>query len=207
MKSLFAVFFSVVSICAAFAFDEASLNAKRADNVTKKWYGEVGKYDYLLSLKGGKPVSYDAMKAGIREKIVAAYTTAGVKMNPSVEVKIDQVALSLAFWSFPEFKSDAIKDTKALTANPQFYIYVSSSEVNDSIRYNALVEGIATNKLSRLNVLKSIDFIIQHATTLEEAKAKADLKRLNRVLSPKLISDKANWEPIVAKIRTALETY
>jgi len=40
-----------------------------------------------------------------------------------------------------------------------------------------------------------------------EAEAKALLKQINRVVSPKLVTNKDKWEPVVVLIRTALETY
>lgn len=42
---------------------------------------------------------------------------------------------------------------------------------------------------------------------VDETKAKTTLKKLNRLYSPHLIKDKASWEPVVAMIRTALDTY
>ena len=40
-----------------------------------------------------------------------------------------------------------------------------------------------------------------------EAEAKALLKKINRIITPKLSTDKERWEPVVATIRTMLETY
>lgn len=40
-----------------------------------------------------------------------------------------------------------------------------------------------------------------------ETEAKAVLKQINRVISPKLSIDKERWEPAVVMIRTMLETY
>lgn len=40
-----------------------------------------------------------------------------------------------------------------------------------------------------------------------ETEAKALLKQINRVVSPKLVTNKEKWEPVVVLIRTALETY
>lgn len=40
-----------------------------------------------------------------------------------------------------------------------------------------------------------------------ETEAKALLKRINRVVSVKLTTDKERWEPVVVLVRTALETY
>ena len=40
-----------------------------------------------------------------------------------------------------------------------------------------------------------------------EAEAKALLKQINRIITPKLSTDKERWEPVVAMIRTMIETY
>ena len=40
-----------------------------------------------------------------------------------------------------------------------------------------------------------------------EAEARAILKQINRIITPKLSADKERWAPIVATIRTMLETY
>ena len=36
---------------------------------------------------------------------------------------------------------------------------------------------------------------------------KTDLQKMNRKFSKNLLDDKAAWEPVIAKIRTTLETY
>ena len=36
---------------------------------------------------------------------------------------------------------------------------------------------------------------------------KSDLQRLNRKFSKNLLDNKAAWEPVIAKLRTTLETY
>ena len=45
------------------------------------------------------------------------------------------------------------------------------------------------------------------SASIDEKTVKADLKKLNRLFSPKLLKDKAAWEPVIAMIRTALDTY
>lgn len=56
-------------------------------------------------------------------------------------------------------------------------------------------------------VRSAVDALIKLAPMVDEAKAKTTLKKLNRLYSPRLIKDKASWEPVVAMIRTALDTY
>ena len=75
-------------------------------------------------------------------------------------------------------------------------------------KYNALYKYLTLKDLTpSIDVMKATDAFIAHCAYVDEAKAKKDLKTINRVISPRLISDKEKWEPIVAKIRTALETY
>lgn len=52
-----------------------------------------------------------------------------------------------------------------------------------------------------------VDTYIKLLPNVEEAKAKEGLKKINRIFSPYLLKDKTAWEPIIASIRTALETY
>jgi len=54
---------------------------------------------------------------------------------------------------------------------------------------------------------KGVEIIIKYGPIVNVTTQKADLQLLNRLASPKLLKNKAEWEPIVAKIRTALETY
>ena len=41
----------------------------------------------------------------------------------------------------------------------------------------------------------------------DAAEMKTFLQNVNRKYSPQLINDKAAWEPIIAQVRTVLETY
>lgn len=57
------------------------------------------------------------------------------------------------------------------------------------------------------NAALIVDMYIKLLPDVEEAKAKEGLKKINRIFSPYLLKNKTAWEPIVASIRTALETY
>ena len=75
-------------------------------------------------------------------------------------------------------------------------------------KYNTLYKYLTLKDLTpSVITVRAADAFIAHCAYVDEAKAKKDLKTINRVISPRLISDKEKWEPIVAKIRTALETY
>jgi hypothetical protein len=74
-------------------------------------------------------------------------------------------------------------------------------------RYVLLKNWAMNNDIVNLNQ-KAIDAMIEAANDcdIEEAVLKADLKKLNRKYSAKLIKNKEKYEPVVAKIRTILET-
>ena len=81
---------------------------------------------------------------------------------------------------------------------------------NDADKFDKCVEFLPMAKVGRAKqraFLKLIDSFIKLCPSMEESKAKAALKLLNRQYSPYLISDKTAWEPVIAKIRTALEAY
>lgn len=83
------------------------------------------------------------------------------------------------------------------------------SPLSSEVKYAGLYNYLSSRSLSPStpSTIKAVDAFIAGCATVDEAKAKKDLKTLNRMISPKLITDKEKWEPIVAKIRTALETY
>lgn len=62
-------------------------------------------------------------------------------------------------------------------------------------------------KKNPARALAGVKYYTNVITDIDPAKAKAGLNKLNRTYSPYLIEDKTAWEPVVALIRTALETY
>ena len=81
---------------------------------------------------------------------------------------------------------------------------------NDADKFDKCVEFLPMAKVDRAKqsvFLRLIDSFIKLCPSIEESKAKAALKLLNRQYSPYLISDKTAWEPVIAKIRTTLEAY
>ena len=68
-------------------------------------------------------------------------------------------------------------------------------------KYNGNIIGGQTESL------KAVKLFVKLAATVDVTTQKADLQTLNRIYSPKLLVNKTAWEPVVAIIRTALETY
>ena len=90
------------------------------------------------------------------------------------------------------------------------FVLSKSSEIGmtNSQAYTWLMDRILKKNYQNHKIAaKIIEKIIDLAPSMTNIDVKDDLKKLNRKFSPMLIKDKAKWEPIVAMIRTALETY
>ena len=115
----------------------------------------------------------------------------------------------------PYIKNLWIADAwKFCQANPTWYdeCYVCSKYrvigMTDAQAYTWLMDRLQKSKHQNPeNVSRIIDKIIDLAPGLTGIDVKADLQKLNRKYSKNLLKNKAKWEPIIAKIRTTLETY
>jgi len=115
----------------------------------------------------------------------------------------------------PYIKNLWIADAwKFCQANPTWYdeCYVCSKHrkigMTDAQAYTWLIDRLLkTKRQNPENVARMIDKIIDLAPGLTGIDVKADLQKLNRKYSKNLLKNKAKWEPIIAKIRTTLETY
>lgn len=79
--------------------------------------------------------------------------------------------------------------------------------LTDAQAYAILVNHALRHNNGPQIVSLLVDAIIDVAPNLTGVDVKADLQKLNRKYSKNLLTDKAKWEPIIAKIRTTIETY
>lgn len=111
-----------------------------------------------------------------------------------------------------KFISEAFEEAKQTGS---IYTYHIIRRYKDKLNLtDGQLEQILLDTLSKVNFEKQpknaaliVDMYIKLLPNVEEAKAKEGLKKINRIFSPYLIKNKTAWEPIVASIRTALETY
>ena len=85
--------------------------------------------------------------------------------------------------------------------------YNTELGLEDAELYKRSVDLALSVELSTKNALRLVRQIVRLAPGQDETTVKSDLKKLNRAFSPNLVKDKESWEPVVATIRTALETY
>ena len=99
-------------------------------------------------------------------------------------------------------------------SNPGWYDFVFvqncyKSVMTDAEAYAWVLDYILKQKKADPKLAKrAVAFLVEVGPNLSNnTDVKADLQRLNRIYSKNLLEDKAKWEPVVALIRTALETY
>ena len=113
----------------------------------------------------------------------------------------------------PYVKNIWIADAwKFCQANPTAYdvnYVISRAKVigmTDAQTYAWLINYLLTSRApERVELI--VDKLIDLAPGLTGIDAKADFQKLNRRFSKNLLKDKKMWEPIIAKIRTTIETY
>lgn len=101
---------------------------------------------------------------------------------------------------------------KFCQANPSAYdVYYVTARAKDIGMTDAQVYAWLKNYLLSSRYPQKVELIIDKlidlAPGLTGIDAKADFQKLNRKFSKNLLKDKQKWEPIIAKIRTTLETY
>ena len=108
-----------------------------------------------------------------------------------------------------EFVSEAWEFCKN---NPGLYdcnfVFYHSNELglDNEYIYHFIVDFI-TRHPDHLKMHKLMKTLLDVSINIDRTVVKTDLQKLNTIFSRKLLEDKTKWEPIVAEIRTVLETY
>ena len=208
MRKLFAILLFIVFAAPVFAAiatpEQLKIYQERLAAATNDL--QRGDAQANIDINGGDdPQSFD--------EIVTRTKAAFAKHNYVNDKYAISKACQIACWSYNgKFGVDAYKVAKA---DNNFFVYylarthrqalgLTDDECFDIYSVALLRDGAF---LSIDDVRSAVDDLIKLAPTVDEAKAKTTLKKLNRLYSPRLIKDKATWEPVVAMIRTALDTY
>lgn len=186
--------------------------AKKNEALAQKNYASAAYYDiHLLLGTTTEDISTYEKAEALCKPVIAKY----VQFDKSNEQHITNQAyrhglISCMFWWYKnrdiELYNAALKhDIKVIIV--EFYAS-QNSPLSSEVKYTGLYNYLSSHNLSHsATTILAVDAFIAECATVDEAKAKKDLMILNRIISPKLANDKEKWEPIVAKIRIALETY
>ena len=208
MRKLFAILLFIVFAAPVFAAiatpEQLKIYQERLAAATNDL--QRGDEQANIDIYGGDdPQSFD--------EIVTRTKAAFAKHNYVNDKYAISKACQIACWSYNgKFGADAYKVAKA---DNNFFVYylarthrqalgLTDDECFDIYSAALLRDGAF---LSMDDVRSAVDDLIKLAPMVDEAKAKTTLKKLHRLYSPRLIKDKASWEPVVAMIRTALDTY
>ena len=165
--------------------------------------------------QNGVPATFEAYKA-VYDKNVGL---AAEKISDKKELWIELTKNNLCQLALcrKEFLKEAFEFTLATdpSKNEDYIIHYYCTEdvpMEPTVRYQKLIDLMLNNTTLQTTqytkVGKYLNMVIKISIPagIDNATMKKDFQNLNRVYSIKLIENKAKYEPIVAKIRTILET-
>ena len=93
-----------------------------------------------------------------------------------------------------------------------YYVAYRTKQLNftDLQVYAYMRDYLFKNSPNATLTRQAIDVLLNAAVMVDGTdgiNVKSDLQRLNRKFSKNLLDNKAAWEPVIAKLRTTLETY
>lgn len=100
--------------------------------------------------------------------------------------------------------------SKANPSNYDIHFYLTDDDVlglSDAEVYKGIFSNLMTYNYHVSVVKRAINKLVDVSINANVTTGKEDLQRLNRKYSKNLLKDKATWEPIVALIRTTLDTF
>ena len=112
-----------------------------------------------------------------------------------------------------EFIVEAWEFCKKNPSNYDFYyVAYKAKQLNftDLQVYAYMRDYLFKNSPNATLTRQAIDVLLNAAVMVDGTdgiNVKSDLQRLNRKFSKNLLDNKAAWEPVIAKLRTTLETY
>ena len=212
MKKIFAVSLFAVLALNAFAAeykfpgynctDQAQFTAAAAEAKTP--YSRCVNTILLRMLQ--KPVSNFTEFCALVDEVVGAEKNATEAGKKSLKISLKK--------QIPYIKNLWTADVwKFCQANPSvFDLRFAMSKAKALGMSDAQLYALVTDKLlhgiyAPELVSQAIDKLAAIGPTLSGVDVKADFQKLNRRYSIFLLKNKAKWEPVIAKIRTTLETY
>lgn len=208
---------SIMMICMFAVTTFAAVPKKASPNAIKKWENfltdsKVGKYSKITAEVSLKIIKQEVTVNTFNDlkKLVEEHVK---KYGYEGQILINRIIVTIAYERFQDYQE---------ICNSEFYetckmvkstiCYAAIRKINDENKKFALYNDMFSNNIdgkfcSSISFVKAIDDYIKICVKQDENKAKQSLKILNRIVSPFLISNKEGWEPIVAKVRTALESY
>ena len=109
-----------------------------------------------------------------------------------------------------EFVKAAFAWSKTHPDRYDIFFYLNRAEelnFSDTEVYSGILENLLSYDYGVKIVKRSVEKLVDVSCSVKVTTQKADFQRLNRKYSKNLLKDKATWEPVVALIRTMIDTY
>ena len=114
----------------------------------------------------------------------------------------------ICFGRYPAFIKDAYIYSLSNPSDFDIALTLSSAAgLTNKEKYIHLVSLVTTTNYNAKLTSQAVDVIIELAVQVDTGTQKEDLQKINRFLTPKVLKDKASWEPILSKVRTVLAAY
>lgn len=162
----------------------------------------------IAVLGGETPASFD--------EIIARTSPIERKYNPAItDESIIIQSLSYACWHYnAKFVQEGYDNALQFKCSIYIYRFINSWQeklgVTDIQAYQKLMKCLKdTSKKCLLpgDYIPCLEAAMKKADAIDDQTILADLKKLNRIYTAKLIQDKAKWESLVIAIRTYMDTY
>ena len=213
MKKLFPAIvltlFAFVAVAADYEFpgwrctDAAKINAALADAKTD---AQKLQCRILLAVYDKTFASFTDLRTAV-ETVVNADTV----LPQDVKLSTARDTVKILAWSRKQNLADAYAWAKLNPSKYDLCIYENWSrplKLSDTEVYQGIVRCLEQKYNYKPSVIRvCVEKLIAAAPGADVKTQKADLQRLNRRFSPLLLTDRAAYEPIVAMIRTAIDTY
>lgn len=188
------------------AYDQTT-GADRTLAGLKKYADEIlAKVKFEKTLTGAQYISIFSLWWRQNEPEFAKGMYDLIKSTPGAESFGDA-----GLWAGAVGKYEEAYDLYYATAGwPERAMHIAIYKLNDPVKALSAANLIVAKNYSVATVKTVIRMTVEKLcgnSAINAAEMKAFLQNVNRKYSPQLINDKAAWEPIIAQVRTVLETY
>ena len=159
-----------------------------------------------LNLLSKEYTSFDDIKTMVYAE-ADKYLTQDTKRKNETAANMTKIVCQ----EYVRFRSDAFAFAQKTPSSFDVAMYARwESGLSPDDLYKALYTAL-TNNIDKINSQLCTE-VVEKLITLGAKSAtlktqKQDLQVLNRILSPRVLKDKASWEPVCSYIRTAIDTY
>ena len=150
--------------------------------------------------------SFEQIKT-ISEQVAKEY-------NITDRERIDSFVISAGFWWWDfQFRTEALKMAIQTKNKQQYYAVLVFEKIVNTLmspteRFAIIKEGLENKQFKPERIVHAIEKMCEIGEKIEKQdELKTTLQKLNRIYTPMLAKDKANYEKVVAYIRLALNAY